>query len=102
VNILIDESLPRYVKTMVSNHTASTVQAMGWSGIKNGPLLALAESRFDVFLTGDKNLRYQQNLEGRRLSIVVFPSNRLQIVKSLASALTAALDQIPSGAYIEL
>jgi hypothetical protein len=102
VKILIDESLPRYVQTMLQGHTVSTVQAMGWGGMKNGPLLAQAEAQFDVFVTGDKNLRYQQNLQGRRLAIIVFPSNRLEIVKTLGPALTAALAQVTSGSYIEL
>jgi predicted nuclease of predicted toxin-antitoxin system len=102
LNILIDECLPRYVKTMLHEYTVYTVQDMGWSGIKNGDLLALAEPQFNVFLTADKNLRYQQNLQSRRLAIVVFPSNRLSIVKTLGQVLTAALEQVASGAYIEL
>jgi hypothetical protein len=102
VKILIDESLPRYVQTMLPGHIVRTVQAMGWSGTKNGPLLAMAEPQFDVFLTGDKNLRYQQNLQGRQLAIIVFPSNRLEIVKTLGPALTAALAQVAMGSYIEL
>jgi len=57
VKILIDESLPRYLKQVLHEHDTSTVQEMGWSGIKNGVLLARAEGQFDVFLTDDKNLR---------------------------------------------
>ena len=70
MKILIDESLPRYVKMMVQNYTSSTVQERGWSGMKNGTLLAHAEDEFDVFLTADQNLRYQHNLTGRRIGIV--------------------------------
>ena len=102
MKILIDESLPRYVKMMVQNYTSSTVQEMGWSGMKNGTLLAQAEGEFDVFLTADQNLRYQQNLDNRPLAIIVFPSNRLTIVKTLEAALTLALTQVMQGAYIEL
>ena len=102
MKILIDESLPRYVKMMVQNYTSSTVQEMGWSGMKNGTLLAHAEDEFDVFLTADQNLRYQQNLDNRPLAIIVFPSNRLTIVKTLEAALTLALTQVMQGAYIEL
>ncbi len=65
MKILIDESLPRYLKRMLAEHDAQTVQDMGWAGIKNGKLLNLAESEFDVFLTADKNIRYQQNLKGQ-------------------------------------
>jgi hypothetical protein len=48
---------------------------MGWTGIKNGDLVRLAEEQFDVFVTSDQNLRYQQNLEGRRIAIVAAPSS---------------------------
>lgn len=49
---------------------ALTVQEMSWTGAKNGKLPSLAESQFDVFLTADKNLRYQQNLTGKRLAVI--------------------------------
>ena len=81
MRILIDESLPRYLKLVLASHDVKTVQEIGWGGIKNGPLLSLAEADFDVFLTGDKNLRYQQNLKARKLAIVVFPSNKLSVVR---------------------
>ena len=70
--------------------------------MKNGTLLAHAEGELDVFLTVDQNLRYQQNLDNRPLAIIVFPSNRLTIVKTLEAALTLALTQVMQGAYIEL
>jgi predicted nuclease of predicted toxin-antitoxin system len=99
---LIDESLPRYIKRMLSGHMALTVQEMGWTGAKNGKLLSLAESQFDVFLTADKNLRYQQNLIGKRLAVIVFPSNRLSIVKTLQDRLDSALSGAKPGQVIEL
>jgi hypothetical protein len=102
VKILIDESLPRYLKRLLADHDAQTVQDMGWAGLKNGPLLTRAESQFDLFLTADKNLRYQQNLQGRTLSIIVFPSNRLSIVKTLEGKLKASIEQVTGGNYIEL
>ena len=64
MRILIDESLPRYLKQVLVEHAVFTVQEMGWAGIRNSELLAKAESNFDVLLTADKNLRYQQNLSG--------------------------------------
>ena len=59
---------------------AKTVQQMGWTGVKNGELLRRAENQFDLLLTADKRLRYQQNLKGRRLAILVLPSNRLRVL----------------------
>ena len=67
MNILLDESAPRLIKTRLAEFSISTVQEMGWTGLKNGELLVLAERQFDVFITADQQLRYQQNLAGRRL-----------------------------------
>ena len=62
MNILLDECTPRVVKKRLSHLAIRTVQEMGWSGVKNGVLLKLADQQFDVFITTDKNLRHQQNL----------------------------------------
>ncbi|HEU5012975.1 MAG TPA: DUF5615 family PIN-like protein [Roseiflexaceae bacterium] len=102
MNVLIDESLPRYLKRMLHEHQCVTVQEMGWSGIKNGVLLARAEQQFAVFLTADKNLRYQQNLQGRALAIIVFPSNKLSVIKQLAPQIIAIVPTITLGMLIEL
>ncbi|MDX2044243.1 MAG: DUF5615 family PIN-like protein [Acidobacteriota bacterium] len=102
MKILIDESLPRYLKRMLAEHDAQTVQDMGRAGINNGKLLNLAESEFDVFLTADKNIRYQQNLKGRKLAIVEFPSNKLSVVKRLEAELKTTLQKINIGDYVIL
>ena len=102
MRILIDESLPRYMLHVLQGYNASTVQYMGWSGIKNGVLLNLAEGQFDVFLTADKNLRYQQNFVDRRIALIVFPSNKLSVIRQLELQLKAALKAISPGMIIEL
>lgn len=102
MKILIDESLPRFLKRMLAEHDARTVQDMGWAGIKNGKLLSLAEPEFEVFLTADKNIRYQQNLKGRKLAIIEFPSNKLSVVKRLEAELKTTLQQINIGDYVTL
>lgn len=102
MNILLDENLPHALKRLLTDHEVQTVQEMGWAGLKNGLLLTRAESRFDLLLTADKNLRYQQNLQGRRLAIIVLPSNRLPVVQTLEGQLKATIAQVTSGAYIEL
>jgi len=82
MRILIDECAPRALKKHLMNHghECRTVQEVGWSGKQNGELLRLAEAAFDVLVTVDTNLRFQQNLAGRRIAIVVFQSssNRLE------------------------
>lgn len=87
---------------MLAEHEAFTVQEMGWGGIQNSELLAKAESNFDVLLTADKNLRYQQSLTSLPLAIIVFPSNRLSVVKALAGRVKDALSVIRSGDIVEL
>jgi hypothetical protein len=78
MRIVLDENLPRPIKRAFDAiHVVTTVQELGISGLANGELLAQLEGRFDVFVTADKNLRYQQNLVGRTLSIVELPTNQL-------------------------
>lgn len=102
MKILIDESLPRYLKRMLKEYEVFTVQEIGWGGLKNGALLARAEGQFDVFLTADKNLRYQQNFKGRQLAVIIFPTNKLSVIKQLDAALKAALSGIMVGGFNEL
>ena len=102
MKILLDESAPRLIKTSLPEFSISTVQEMGWAGLKNGELLELAEKQFDVFITADKQLRYQQNLTGRRLSVIVLPTNQVPAVIALLPAIRQAISQIQPGAYEEL
>ncbi|HEY6349427.1 MAG TPA: DUF5615 family PIN-like protein [Candidatus Angelobacter sp.] len=73
MNILLDECAPRKLKTFLAScgHSCRTVQEAGWSGVANGELLALAEPLFDVLVSIDKGLQYQQNLAGRKIAIVI-------------------------------
>ena len=102
MKILLDECTPRVVKKCLPELEINTVQEMGWAGIKNGELLRLAEAQFDVFITTDKNLRYQQNLSQRKLAFVLLPSNRVPLVEAVIPALDEALATIKAGDFIEL
>jgi hypothetical protein len=62
MKILLDECVPAPMRSLLSNHACATVQAKGWSGIRNGDLLQRPEAEFDLFITSDQNIRYQQNL----------------------------------------
>src|SRR5579862_2840556 len=80
MNVLLDECIPRKFKNYLTDHDCRTVPEAGLAGKKNGVLLSLAESSgFQVFLTMDKGLEYQQNLAGRKIGIIIFrvKSNRL-------------------------
>ena len=71
MRLLLDESIPVKLRRSLPNHYVRTVVEMGWSGVKNGKLLALAANEFDAFVTVDKNLPYQQNLTTLPVAVVV-------------------------------
>ena len=102
MTILLDESVPRLIKTQLSEFPITTVQEMGWSGMKNGELLAEAEQQFTILITADKKLRYQQNLTGRQLSIIVLPTNQVPLVATLLSYIRDAILRIQPGTLIEI
>src|SRR5437016_2450721 len=74
LKILFDQGTPAPLRHTLTAHTISTAYEMGWAQFENGDLLNQAEASFDVLITTDQNLRYQQNLSGRRLAILVLPT----------------------------
>ena len=76
MRVLLDENLPRKLAGHLIGHTCRTVVECGWSGKKNGELLGLADPQFDVLLTLDKNLPYQQDLDTKRIAVVTHDSTR--------------------------
>ena len=95
MRLLIDECLPRALKRLFPEHECRTVQEMGWSGKKNGILLALADGKFDVLVTIDQKLEYQQDLANRKIALLVISARSNQI-EDLQPALPAALDALRS------
>jgi hypothetical protein len=102
MNILLDECTPRVVKRRLPGRNIRTVQEMGWSGLRNGELLAAANGQFDVFITTDKNLRYQQNLKKYNFAVLLLPSNQVPVVVSLIPDIEAALKIIKVGDFVEI
>ena len=93
MRVLLDESLPRTLVSHLSSVTAQTVYDRGWSGLQNGELLQRASESFDLFLTADQNLPFQQNLAGYGIRVVVLAAvtNRVaDLAPLLARALLAA------------
>ena len=78
----------------------STVQSRGWRGILNGELLRIADESFDVFILADKNMRYQQNMDGRRIAIIELPTNRWPLLLPLAPRIAEVVQNIRAGEYI--
>ena len=102
MTILLDESVPRVVKIRLPKFSIATVQEMGWTGMKNGELLAAASQQFTVLITADKNLRYQQNLKDHRLSIIVLPTNQVSLVVTLLPVIQDILRAIQPGDLIQI
>ena len=102
MRILLDEGVPDVIKTRLNALSISTVEEMGWRGIKNGTLLDLMTEEFQTIVTTDKNLPFQQNLAKRKLSAVILPSNRIRIVMALMPKIELALTTIAPGQFVEL
>ncbi len=86
----------------MSGHRVTTVPEQEWGGVKNGRLMALIDGIYDVFVTADKNLRYQQNLVGREISIIEVPFNDSAKLLPLAPEILLAIEQSMPGSYIEI
>ena len=79
MRLLLDESVPSRLRRALPGHEVRTVGEMGWSGAKNGKLLALAATAFDAFITVDKNLPYQQNLTTLPVAVIVLDARSIEL-----------------------
>jgi hypothetical protein len=104
MRVLIDECLPKKLKRETPGHDVMTVQERGWSGKKNGELLRLLQDEFDVFLTGDQSLTYQQNLSQTSVAIVVLiaQNNRIESLKPLMPKVQEILKTIQPGEIVNV
>ncbi len=102
MKLLLDECIDRKFAKELVGHEVKTVPQMGWAGVKNGKLLAQAEAEFDVFITVDRNLSFQQNLPQFNIAVIVLqaPSNRLADLKPLAPKVLAILAKVTQGEVI--
>src|SRR5215210_3767075 len=99
MRVLLDECVPRALRAELSGHDVRTVAESGWAGVKNGELLRLAAERFDVLLTVDRNLEYQQNFLGAAVAVLVMqaPSNDIAALQPLMSRVLEAIPNAPRG-----
>ena len=97
MRILFDESLPSGIAALLIGHESTSVQQAGWSGVKNGKLLALAAAQFDVFLTVDQNIEFLQNLAALPIAVVILVvrRTRIQAIAPLIPALLELLQNLP-------
>jgi hypothetical protein len=102
MRILLDECVPWPMHRLLTNHSCTSVQAQGWGGIKNGELLRLAEIDFDLFITSDQNIRYQQNLAGRKIAVLELSTNDIERIEAAASLIQDAIDKIEPEQFLQL
>jgi hypothetical protein len=102
VKILFDQGTPAPLSRALSKHAVVTAFEKGWSTLSNGDLLAKAEQEFDLLITTDQNLRYQQNLAERRIAILVLPTTSWPKIQSHTTEIAAAVDQVKPGEFVNL
>ncbi len=102
--MLLDECVPRKLKGELPGHDVQTVTEMGWSGIKNGPLLRRATQEFDIFLTVDQGVEYQQNLVGLDLAIIlmVAATNDIDDLRPLMPRVRETLNSVSPGTIFKV
>jgi len=99
--LLLDESVPAGLKRLLLLFEVRTAPEMGWAGITNGRLLDLAEQAgFDIMVTSDTNIRFQNRLAGRRIALVVATTNHWDTIRADPAGLVSACDGATQGSYI--
>ncbi len=102
MKIVFDKCVPRPLRKELPGHDISTAEQMGWGELENGNLIRAAEEQFEAIVTSDQQWKYQQNLVGRKIAILVLPTNRWLIISRLAPKIRAALETIRPGDYVEV
>lgn len=99
MRLLLDECVPKRLRRELSDHEVRTVPEMGWAAKENGDLLQLASGRFDVFITADRQLNYQQNVSRFSIAVVVLVArrNKIEFLLPLVPELRRVLPQVQPG-----
>ena len=103
MRILFDHGTPSGIAPALGPHSVTEARELGWDRISNGELLEKAEKNgFDLLLTTDKNIRYQQNLAGRRVSIVVLGNSTWRVVRLHLDRVARTVSEAQPGGYVEV
>jgi predicted nuclease of predicted toxin-antitoxin system len=103
MKLLLDQGTPVPLRNFLPNHIVETAYEKGWSNLKNGDLLTLAEAEgFDVLITTDQNLRYQQTLSGRRIGVLVLLTTNWPRIKKNAALVVQAIANLHPSSYEEI
>jgi hypothetical protein len=103
MRVLFDQATPLPIRAYLDQHSVSTASQQGWDKLKNGDLLTAAENAgFEVFLTTDKNIRYQQDLTRRKIAIVVLARQQWPQLRTHVQIIVEAVNKATLGGYIEV
>jgi predicted nuclease of predicted toxin-antitoxin system len=102
MKVLFDQGTPAPLRHALPGHAVSTAYEMGWASLTNGDLLDAAERSFDMLVTTDQNLPYQQNLAGRQLAGLILPTTSWPVLKKRILAVETALGTIAPGSVVRL
>jgi len=103
MKILFDQGTPVPLRNHLPGHTVETAYERGWGGLSNGELLARAEAEgFDALVTTDQNLRYQQNLAGRKIGVVVLMTTSWPRIKGHVDLIIQGVDKLRPSSYEEI
>jgi hypothetical protein len=103
MKILFDNGTPRGIARFLKGHRVEEARANGWEELENGALIEAAEQAgFELIVTTDKNIRYQQNLKSRKIALVVLEHSQWPMVQLVAENIVAAVNAATSGSYVEV
>ena len=103
MRILIDENLPiSFFSELLAEFETKTINELGWSGISNGVLLRRIEGNFDVFVIGDKNMQFQQNITDRTYAIVEVYTNRLPLLTEIKAKVLSEIRSLTGNQYMKI
>lgn len=103
MRVLFDQATPVPLRQFLEGHTVKTAAQENWDRLPNGELLNAAEAAgFDVLVTTDKHIRYQQNLAGRKIAIVLLGKQQWPELQAHVQLVVAAVNTAPPGAYTEV
>lgn len=103
MRVLLDENLPHGLRALLAGHEVFTVAYLGWIGIRNGELLAAAErERFELLITSDQGFPHQQNMEGRKLAVLLVPTPDWNTVRVNVPQIEAAIRTSSPGTFVRV
>lgn len=103
MRVLFDNGTPRGLASALTNHTVEEARAHGWDTLRNGELLDAAEAAgFDIFVTTDRNIRFQENLTARKIAVVVLSKGRWRLIRQRLPAIATAVAGAVPGSLVEV